>query len=197
VQDGLELTWAVNVAAPFLLTACLLGALRGRVVTVASISAASSIDFGNLQQVREGRQVRQRAQPTVAVQLAWRAPPRCGRLERRHRRAPGPAGPGSRAAERCVGVRLQERGYSAHGAYALSKLADIMFSTELAARLQAAGSAVTSNSLDPGDQVEAVAGAVGCAAPGRPVALGSAAPAAAAQACFAASAGPPLPAPTC
>jgi NAD(P)-dependent dehydrogenase (short-subunit alcohol dehydrogenase family) len=51
VQDGFELTWAVNVAAPFLLTACLLPAVTDRVVNVASISAASSIDFGNLQQV--------------------------------------------------------------------------------------------------------------------------------------------------
>lgn len=45
------MTWAVNVAAPFLLTACLLGSVQRRIVNVASISAASSIDFGNLQQV--------------------------------------------------------------------------------------------------------------------------------------------------
>ena len=54
MQDGLELTWAVNVAAPFLLTACLLGAVRERVVVVSSISAASSLDWGNLQQVGSG-----------------------------------------------------------------------------------------------------------------------------------------------
>ncbi|KAI3437668.1 hypothetical protein D9Q98_000118 [Chlorella vulgaris] len=92
-QDGFELTWAVNVAAPFLLTACLLPAVTDRVVNVASISAASSIDFGNLQ---------------------------------------------------------QERGYSAHDAYSLSKLANILFTFELADRLARAGSAVTCNCLDPG-----------------------------------------------
>lgn len=92
-KDGLEMTYAVNVAAPFLLTACLLGAVRERVVNVASISAASSIDFANLQ---------------------------------------------------------QERGYSAHGAYSLSKLADMLFTFGLAARLQAAGSPLTCNCLDPG-----------------------------------------------
>ncbi|PSC75037.1 short chain dehydrogenase reductase family isoform A [Micractinium conductrix] len=92
-QDGLELTWAVNVAAPFLLTSLLLGAVRRRVVNVASVSAASSIDFDNLQ---------------------------------------------------------QERGYSAHGAYSLSKLADILFTYEVADRLKTAGSPVTCNCLDPG-----------------------------------------------
>jgi NAD(P)-dependent dehydrogenase (short-subunit alcohol dehydrogenase family) len=91
--DGLEMTWAVNVAAPFLLTSLLLDAVTDRIVTVASISAASSMDFTNLQ---------------------------------------------------------QERGYSAHGAYSLSKLANICFSHALAKRLQKAGSAITSNSLDPG-----------------------------------------------
>lgn len=46
------MTWAVNVAAPFLLTACLLEAVKERVVVVSSISAASSIDWSNLQQAR-------------------------------------------------------------------------------------------------------------------------------------------------
>lgn len=50
-QDGLELTFGVNVAAPFLLTSLLLPSVAERVVNVASISAASSIDFDNLQQV--------------------------------------------------------------------------------------------------------------------------------------------------
>jgi NAD(P)-dependent dehydrogenase (short-subunit alcohol dehydrogenase family) len=45
------MTWAVNVAAPFLLTGCLLDVVAERVVNVSSISAASSLDFGNLQQV--------------------------------------------------------------------------------------------------------------------------------------------------
>jgi NAD(P)-dependent dehydrogenase (short-subunit alcohol dehydrogenase family) len=91
--SGLELTFAVNVAAPFLLTSLLLDSIRERVINVASISASSSIDFNNLQ---------------------------------------------------------QEKGYSAHNAYSLSKLCDILFSHELAERLSRAGSAITSNSLDPG-----------------------------------------------
>ena len=91
--QGLELTWATNVLAPFLLTVLLLDAVTHRVVTTASISAASDVDWGNLQ---------------------------------------------------------QERGFSPHGAYALSKLCNIMFSSQLASRLAAAGSALTSNSLDPG-----------------------------------------------
>lgn len=45
---------------------------------------------------------------------------------------------------------LQERGYSAHGAYSLSKLCNILFSMELGHRLRAASSPVTSNALDPG-----------------------------------------------
>jgi NAD(P)-dependent dehydrogenase (short-subunit alcohol dehydrogenase family) len=51
--DGLEATWAVNVAAPFLLTAELLdliAAASGRVVNVSSISLADGLDFGNTQQ---------------------------------------------------------------------------------------------------------------------------------------------------
>ena len=48
--DGLEMTFGVNVAAPYLLTSLLLDIISDRIVNVASISAASSIDFGNLQQ---------------------------------------------------------------------------------------------------------------------------------------------------
>ena len=92
-SSGLEMTWAVNVAAPYLLTSLLLDSIKERIVTVASVSASSSIDFDNLQ---------------------------------------------------------QEKGYSAHNAYSLSKLADILFSMELAERLAKAGRSVTSNSLDPG-----------------------------------------------
>lgn len=50
-QDGYEMTWAVNVLAPFLLTAELLSTVTERIVNVSSISAASHIDFDNLQQV--------------------------------------------------------------------------------------------------------------------------------------------------
>lgn len=48
--DGLEATWQVNVVSQFLLTNMLLHTLRDRVVNVASISAASSLDFDNLNQ---------------------------------------------------------------------------------------------------------------------------------------------------
>ena len=51
-EDGFELTWAVNVVAPFLLTALLFDNIKERVVTASSISAGSSIDWNNLQQVR-------------------------------------------------------------------------------------------------------------------------------------------------
>jgi NAD(P)-dependent dehydrogenase (short-subunit alcohol dehydrogenase family) len=48
------MTWAVNVLAPFLLTQQLLGAgcRPSSIINVASISAASNIDWGNLQQER-------------------------------------------------------------------------------------------------------------------------------------------------
>lgn len=48
-EDGLEMTWAVNVAAPFLLTAELLDAISGRVLNVSSISLADRIDWDNTQ----------------------------------------------------------------------------------------------------------------------------------------------------
>ena len=45
------MVWAVNVMAPFLLTSLLLDLVTDRIVNVSSISAGSSIDFSNLQQV--------------------------------------------------------------------------------------------------------------------------------------------------
>jgi hypothetical protein len=51
LQDGLESTWAVNVAAPFLLTGDLLDLVVDRVVNVSSISMADRLDFEDLQQV--------------------------------------------------------------------------------------------------------------------------------------------------
>ncbi len=51
-EDGYELTWAVNVMAPFLLTSLLLDNITSRIVNVSSISAGSSLDFNNLQQVK-------------------------------------------------------------------------------------------------------------------------------------------------
>jgi NAD(P)-dependent dehydrogenase (short-subunit alcohol dehydrogenase family) len=49
-KDGYEMTWAVNVLAPFLLTSLLWQHVDERIVTTASISAASSLDMSNLQQ---------------------------------------------------------------------------------------------------------------------------------------------------
>lgn len=49
-EDGLEMTWAVNTAAPFLLTADLLPIISERIINVSSISLADSIDFSNTQQ---------------------------------------------------------------------------------------------------------------------------------------------------
>ncbi|CAG9467192.1 unnamed protein product [Pedinophyceae sp. YPF-701] len=51
-DDGFEMTWAVNVLAPFVLTQALVGAVSWRIVNVASLSAAHSVDFGNLNQER-------------------------------------------------------------------------------------------------------------------------------------------------
>jgi len=48
--DGLEMTWAVNVAAPFLLTAELLPLIVERIINISSISLADNIDLENTQQ---------------------------------------------------------------------------------------------------------------------------------------------------
>ena len=50
-KDGFEMTWAINVLAPFLLTSLLKDMITERIINVASISAGSRIDFDNLQQV--------------------------------------------------------------------------------------------------------------------------------------------------
>lgn len=50
-HDGIEMTWAVNTLAPFLLTSLLLNTVRERIVNVGSMALASSMDFNNLQQV--------------------------------------------------------------------------------------------------------------------------------------------------
>ena len=49
--DGYELTWQVNVLAPYVLGALLLNSVKERIVNVSSISAGSRIDFNNLNQV--------------------------------------------------------------------------------------------------------------------------------------------------
>ncbi|MCS4538977.1 MAG: SDR family oxidoreductase [Thaumarchaeota archaeon] len=95
-EDGLEMTFAANYLAPFLLTNLLLPTLKAsapsRIVTVASTAHyGATIDFDNLQ---------------------------------------------------------GERGYSGFTAYSRSKLADIMFTYELARRIE--GNNVTANCLHPG-----------------------------------------------
>lgn len=94
--DGLEMTFAVNHLAPFLLTNLLLDQLKAsapaRVITVSSgAEAMGRLDFANLQ---------------------------------------------------------RERGYTSFGAYAQSKLANLLFTYELARRL--AGTGVTANAVRPG-----------------------------------------------
>mmetsp|Transcript_7066 Transcript_7066/g.11153 ORF Transcript_7066/g.11153 Transcript_7066/m.11153 type:complete len:335 (-) Transcript_7066:408-1412(-) len=95
--DGLELTFAINVVAPFLLTKLLLDLLEcgssPRIVNTASISQAYSFDFENLN---------------------------------------------------------GQKSYSAHQAYSLSKLCNVMFTYELDRRLRASSSGITTNCLDPG-----------------------------------------------
>jgi NAD(P)-dependent dehydrogenase (short-subunit alcohol dehydrogenase family) len=95
-QDGIELTWAVNHLAPFLLTTLLLERLKAsapaRIVTTAS-------------RAHQGARV-----PFDDINA--------------------------------------ERGYRSFGRYGETKLANILFTTELAQRL--AGTAVTANCFHPG-----------------------------------------------
>lgn len=50
-QDGIEMTWAVNMLAPFLLTSLMLDHVKERIVNVGSMALANRMDFDNLQQV--------------------------------------------------------------------------------------------------------------------------------------------------
>ena len=50
-EDGFEMTWAVNVLAPFLLASLLQDAVSERIVNVSSISAGRGLDWDNLNQV--------------------------------------------------------------------------------------------------------------------------------------------------
>lgn len=50
-KDGIELTWAVNTLAPFLLTSLLVDTIQERIVNIGSMALASNMDFDNLQQV--------------------------------------------------------------------------------------------------------------------------------------------------
>lgn len=51
-KDGIELTWAVNALAPFLLTSLLLDRVKDRIVNVGSMALADRIDLTNLEQVQ-------------------------------------------------------------------------------------------------------------------------------------------------
>mmetsp|Transcript_12103 Transcript_12103/g.34020 ORF Transcript_12103/g.34020 Transcript_12103/m.34020 type:complete len:322 (-) Transcript_12103:80-1045(-) len=90
-KDGFEMTYAVNVLAPFLLTSLIHDIVTARIVNTASISAASRLDLNNLN---------------------------------------------------------QEKGFSSHNAYSLSKLLNIIFTFELAKRMK--DRPFTVNTLDPG-----------------------------------------------
>ena len=95
-EDGLELSFAVNHLAPFLLTNLLLGLLQkstpARIITVSSmVHAQGRVDFSDLQ---------------------------------------------------------SEKRFVGYDAYALSKLGNVLFTYELAERLQ--GTGVTANCLHPG-----------------------------------------------
>jgi retinol dehydrogenase 14 len=95
-EDGIEMTFAVNHLAPFLLTNLLLDQLKrsapARVITVSSVAhTRGKLDFENLQ---------------------------------------------------------AEKSFGGYGAYALSKLANVLFTFELAEQLK--GTGVTSNCLHPG-----------------------------------------------
>lgn len=90
-EDGFELTWQVNVLAPYVLGALLLKSVKARIINVSSISAGSRIDFDNLN---------------------------------------------------------QEKGFSQHNAYSVSKLAMMMITAEQAERLGQGPPTV--NCLDPG-----------------------------------------------
>lgn len=94
--DGFEMTWQVNVMAPFLLTSLLFDRVKERVVIVSSMSAGSHIDFDNLN---------------------------------------------------------QEKGYSSHDAYSLSKLAEMAITSQLANRVgtKLKSQKPTVNCLDPGN----------------------------------------------
>jgi NAD(P)-dependent dehydrogenase (short-subunit alcohol dehydrogenase family) len=51
--EALEMTWAVNTASPFLLTADLLPLITGKIINCSSISLADSIDLENTQETNK------------------------------------------------------------------------------------------------------------------------------------------------
>jgi NAD(P)-dependent dehydrogenase (short-subunit alcohol dehydrogenase family) len=54
-EDGYEMTWAVNVLAPFILLRHLLPSISQRIVNVSSISAAGELDWRNLDAQMHGK----------------------------------------------------------------------------------------------------------------------------------------------
>ena len=84
LQDGLEETWQVNVAAPFLLTAELLPAITSRIINISSISLADDMDWGNLQGEREYGRVGHQAYALSKLALNMWSYQLAARLHRAH-----------------------------------------------------------------------------------------------------------------
>lgn len=171
-QDGLEMTWAVNVAAPFLLTGELLPLISERIINVTSISLADSIDFDNLQQVsatidQEWLMVvgtslsealgfsyggrthlelhRTGTSDGKQVFLAWHS---VAAYAGGH---PSLVNPEALVSQKeTTRWEMQEKGYGrgGHAAYGLSKLAINMLTYKLARKMEL--TSVTVNAIDPG-----------------------------------------------
>lgn len=67
-KDGIELTWAVNALAPFLLTSLLLDRIKERIVNVGSMALAYSLDLNNLEQVRTNFYLRHAYRSTLHME---------------------------------------------------------------------------------------------------------------------------------
>lgn len=143
-EDGFEQTWAVNVLAPFLLTSLLVKSVKERIINVSSISAGSRVDFGNLNQVgNNGFQHFKHNQANLFISSAYSLMNVTVAQVYHIRKVDHAKG----LLVDAVRLLDQEKGFSAHNAYSLSKLAMMMFNTELATRLS---SPPTANCLDPG-----------------------------------------------
>lgn len=145
LQDGLERTWAVNVAAPFILTNQIVDVINDRVVNVGTSAMADTIDFDNLQQVRNRRLqcvlFGLHFSVTTCVVQCFASEP--GRFW-------GSTKSGLLIRVDTIYVHLQEKNYerNGHAAYSLSKVALTMWGLELANRL--AHTPVSVVNVDPG-----------------------------------------------